>query len=183
MLYDFSVSPGDTIATIIHGSDTTDIILLWTGIVHIFGRNLRQWELFLDLSRNFIDDEEYHTVTDNLGLTQWMDFWFGYGLLGAVINGIQYGTVSSNQDKTSDLLIYFILEQNFPNPFNPINTIKYNLPKGSKITLKIFNILRRETTTLINDPQPAGYHQISWDASGYSSGINFFKFRWVIFRM
>ncbi|MBL7075457.1 T9SS type A sorting domain-containing protein [candidate division KSB1 bacterium] len=69
----------------------------------------------------------------------------------------------------------YVLHHNYPNPFNPITTIKYGLPKKSEVTLKIFNILGREVTTLVNEHQPAGYHLISWDASGHSSGIYFYQ--------
>ena len=69
----------------------------------------------------------------------------------------------------------FYLNQNYPNPFNQLTTIKYSLPMESEITLKIFNILGREVYTLVNKHQPAGYHQVSWDASGYSSGIYFYQ--------
>ena len=69
----------------------------------------------------------------------------------------------------------FRLDQNYPNPFNPITTIKYGLPQESNVTLKVFDILGREVSTLVNEHQDAGYHQIYWDASGYSSGIYFYQ--------
>ena len=69
----------------------------------------------------------------------------------------------------------YYLSQNHPNPFNPTTTIKYGLPKESKVTLKIFNILGQEVATLVDEHQPAGYHQITWDAAGHSSGIYFYK--------
>ena len=69
----------------------------------------------------------------------------------------------------------FTLSLNYPNPFNPITTIKYGLPRGSKVTLKVFDILGREVATLVAQHQPAGYYQINWDAFSHSSGIYFYQ--------
>jgi hypothetical protein len=56
------------------------------------------------------------------------------------------------------------LSQNFPNPFNPVTTIRYGLPKEGKATLKIFNLLGEEVVTLVdNAPKAAGYHAAVWD--------------------
>jgi len=71
----------------------------------------------------------------------------------------------------------FILLHNFPNPFNAITTIKYGLPEGTKVNLKVFDVLGQEVTTLVAQHQSAGYHQVSWDASAYSSGIYFYQIR------
>ncbi|MBL7075458.1 T9SS type A sorting domain-containing protein, partial [candidate division KSB1 bacterium] len=78
-------------------------------------------------------------------------------------------------DNLADIPTEFALYQNYPNPFNPITTIKYGLPKGSKVTLKVFDILGREVATLVNEHQAAGYQQVSWDATGHSSGIYFYQ--------
>ncbi|MBL7075048.1 DUF1565 domain-containing protein [candidate division KSB1 bacterium] len=69
----------------------------------------------------------------------------------------------------------FVLYQNYPNPFNPITTFKYGLPKPSNVSLKIYNILGQEVTTLVDKHQIAGYHQARWDASGVGSGVYFYK--------
>jgi len=70
---------------------------------------------------------------------------------------------------------YFALSQNYPNPFNATTTIQYNLPIASDLTIEIYNILGRKVETLLNEPQPAGYHQIIWKAKDVSSGIYFYR--------
>jgi len=69
------------------------------------------------------------------------------------------------------------LRQNFPNPFNASTTIHYNLPTASDITIDIYDILGRKVTTLIDRQQPAGYHQATWQADDFSSGIYFYRIK------
>jgi hypothetical protein len=77
----------------------------------------------------------------------------------------------------------FLLHPNFPNPFNPITTIKYDLAKTGKVELKIYNVLGQEVRTLIaNQIQETGKYTISWDGrdnSGkmVSSGMYIYRLR------
>ncbi|WP_304130580.1 T9SS type A sorting domain-containing protein [Ignavibacterium album] len=65
----------------------------------------------------------------------------------------------------------FILEQNFPNPFNPRTKIKYHLPVNTNITLKIFDLLGNELATLVNEEKPGGDHEIEFNGENFSSGV------------
>ena len=67
--------------------------------------------------------------------------------------------------------VNFHLYQNYPNPFNPSTTIKYQIPKESLVTIKIFDVLGREVATLLNAEQKAGEYEIEWNASGFASGV------------
>jgi len=69
----------------------------------------------------------------------------------------------------------FKLHQNCPNPFNPSTEITYTLPKASTVTLRIFDILGREVTTLVNERKEGGRYTIVWDADGVPSGIYFYR--------
>ncbi|MGH2575020.1 MAG: T9SS type A sorting domain-containing protein [Ignavibacteria bacterium] len=72
----------------------------------------------------------------------------------------------------------FILEQNQPNPFNPTTSIKYELFSDTYVTLKIFDLIGREITTLIDRFQAEGKYTVEFDASKFSnltSGIYFYK--------
>ena len=74
----------------------------------------------------------------------------------------------------------YALGQNFPNPFNPITTIFYDLPIDGKIELDIYDILGRKVITLISGFQEKGYKTVQWkglDQNGIkvSSGIYFYR--------
>ena len=59
----------------------------------------------------------------------------------------------------------FTLHQNFPNPFNPITTLSYDLPKDSDVILTIFDMLGNEVARLVSSNQQAGYKSVQWDAT------------------
>jgi hypothetical protein len=67
--------------------------------------------------------------------------------------------------------------QNFPNPFNPITTIKWQLPERAFVTLKIYDVLGREVVTLVDEELNAGQHETVYNASGISSGVYFYKIK------
>lgn len=71
---------------------------------------------------------------------------------------------------------------NYPNPFNPTTTIQYALPKGSKVELKIYNILGQVVRKLVDEEKPAGFHQTIWDGRDetgrpVSTGIYLYQIR------
>ncbi len=68
-----------------------------------------------------------------------------------------------------------MLENNYPNPFNPTTEIRYQIPKVSHVTLKVFDILGREVATLVNEQKSPGTYTVRWDASGVASGIYFYR--------
>jgi len=69
----------------------------------------------------------------------------------------------------------FMLEQNFPNPFNPSTTINYALNQSGIVTLKVYNLLGQEVRTLVNGFQNAGSYHTTFNAQGLSSGIYFYR--------
>ena len=79
--------------------------------------------------------------------------------------------------KTGDAQIAttFGLQKAYPNPFNPITTIAYELPQTSNVTVKIFDVGGRLVETLINQHQNAGNYRVQWNASGYNSGVYFYR--------
>jgi len=72
--------------------------------------------------------------------------------------------------------IEFVLETNYPNPFNPITHINYSLPKQQFVTLEVFDLLGQKVATLIdNRVEPAGFHEITFDGSELSSGLYVYR--------
>jgi len=69
----------------------------------------------------------------------------------------------------------FALEQNYPNPFNPTTTIGFSLATDSKVSLKIFNALGQEVKSIVNGNMTSGFHEISFDASEFNSGVYFYR--------
>lgn len=68
------------------------------------------------------------------------------------------------------------LEQNFPNPFNPVTTIQFGLSEAARVTLKVYDLLGREVATLVDDDQlDEGQHEVEFDASSFASGVYFYR--------
>ncbi|UCC78990.1 MAG: T9SS type A sorting domain-containing protein [Candidatus Zixiibacteriota bacterium] len=78
-------------------------------------------------------------------------------------------------DAPSPLPKKFLLLQNYPNPFNATTTVKYALADAGPVRIDIYDLLGRLVETLVDEEKQAGQHQAVWDASGYSSGIYFYR--------
>jgi tetratricopeptide (TPR) repeat protein len=69
----------------------------------------------------------------------------------------------------------FALYKNFPNPFNPTTTIKYDLPEDVNVTITVYNNNGQKIKELVNGFKQAGSYQVIFNASGLASGIYFYK--------
>ncbi len=69
----------------------------------------------------------------------------------------------------------FSLDQNYPNPFNPSTKIAFSLATDSKVSLKVFDVLGQEVASLINQDLAAGVHNYDFNASGFNSGVYFYR--------
>jgi Secretion system C-terminal sorting domain len=65
----------------------------------------------------------------------------------------------------------FELMQNFPNPFNPSTQIEFTLEESGQVTLKVFNLLGKEVSTLVDSKLSAGIHSVNFDGSNLNSGV------------
>jgi hypothetical protein len=100
---------------------------------------------------------------------------------GCLVTDLEYQSDFSQYDCSGSLLSIsgkilpeiLTINKVYPNPFNPITTIRYGLAQNSDVQISIYDINGRLITTLINEFQITGYHSITWDASSYPSGIYF----------
>jgi hypothetical protein len=69
----------------------------------------------------------------------------------------------------------FSLEQNYPNPFNPSTTIKYSIPRSSRVTIRVFDVLGNEIQTLVNEEKSAGTYELDWNAANLTSGVYYYQ--------
>ncbi len=96
------------------------------------------------------------------------------------LSGNKYSVIKNIEINTSpDVPTQFALLQNYPNPFNPNTVIRYHVPKTSRIIIKIYDVIGREITTLVDDYFNPGYYEIVWDSKRkdgieVSSGVYFY---------
>lgn len=69
----------------------------------------------------------------------------------------------------------FTLEHNFPNPFNPVTTIKYGIKEKSNVKLAVLNAIGEEVTVLVDGEQDRGYYEIEFNAAQHASGVYFYR--------
>lgn len=105
-------------------------------------------------------EEEIHTNNNK-----------GFNILG------QSGVLVSNEPIIVDGTIpgAFKLHQSYPNPFNPTTNIGYELPQSSNVRIDVFNIVGQRVSTLVNERQSSGYHEVRFDASGLASGVYLYR--------
>jgi hypothetical protein len=105
----------------------------------------------------------------------------GTNIFAGTLSGIVYKRlltemISSVKLLSNDLPVGFILNQNYPNPFNPVTSVKYQIPKAAYVSIKLFDVLGRETLTLFEGDQKAGYYMLTVDGNNLASGIYFCRF-------
>ena len=69
----------------------------------------------------------------------------------------------------------FALEQNYPDPFNPVTTIHYQLPTASQVSMTVYNTLGQVISTLAGGIESAGFKSVTWDGSNQPSGVYFYR--------
>jgi hypothetical protein len=102
---------------------------------------------------------------------------FSYGLANRLAD---QSTLAKNQyqqiNYQGNLAVTdYALDQNYPNPFNPSTTIKFQLPNDGMVTLKVYDILGNEITTLINEQKPQGRYEVSFNANTLASRVYIYK--------
>ena len=89
------------------------------------------------------------------------DIW----IINDVLTGIESNQISVSTPKL------FLLEKNFPNPFNSSTTIRFYMSKSSYVTLIIYDLLGGIVETIVNDRRASGEYEFMWNAEDLPSGI------------
>lgn len=89
--------------------------------------------------------------------------------------GLDSVTVGVNDLADGTLPLEYKLFQNYPNPFNPTCRIKFQITRGERVTLKIYDIMGKEVATLIDEVKNPGTYETEFNATGLSSGVYFYR--------
>ncbi|GEM_PF-5376413 len=92
-----------------------------------------------------------------------------------ILSALSGVRTSARNDDGAAVVKEFILHTNYPNPFNPVTTIRYTLPQPGLVTLKIFNVAGQELATLVNQRQAVGEHTLQWHAENFPSGVYMYR--------
>jgi len=105
----------------------------------------------------------------------------GFGLYVALDDGTVVALPSATKSD-DDLFVKddtpqatYDLAQNFPNPFNPTTTIKFDLPRAAQVNLNVYDLAGRMVQTLVREYREAGSHQVTFDGRQLSSGMYFYR--------
>jgi hypothetical protein len=94
---------------------------------------------------------------------------------------VKYSQTITNVYEENESVTNFYLSQNYPNPFNPSTIINFQLPTGSNVTLKVYDVLGNEVATLVNEEKPAGTYEVDFNTSSIkhhtSSGVYFYQLK------
>ncbi len=88
---------------------------------------------------------------------------------------IGYKSVTYAEDFKQDIPNEYKLLQNYPNPFNPSTIIEYNLPKGTSVSLNVYNTLGQRIAILVDEYQHAGRHKVTFDSQDHPSGVYIYR--------
>ncbi|NOS86623.1 MAG: T9SS type A sorting domain-containing protein [Ignavibacteria bacterium] len=122
----------------------------------------------------------YATYCINSGASQgiyFLDNFTGYAVSpnGQIIKTTTGGGVLISVEPQSYVVPHtYNLYQNYPNPFNPTTKIKFDIPKAMNASLKIYDILGREVSIIVNDFLIPGTYAFDFDGSNLSSGVYFY---------
>ena len=109
-----------------------------------------------------VSHQTIYTYTDN---TVQENASYDYRLSDVDYNGnVEYHSLQLMGVSSSNIPKQFVLYPNYPNPFNPVTTIRYDLPDNAHVTLTIHDLMGREVITLVDGPKTAGSRFTQWNA-------------------
>ena len=173
--FEFFAPEPDTIKQMCWEGTFFDSVLnkdIWVG--HGWGEDFLEVGYQLDAFLNYWQELgfEYLQPGDTIGLAGFVetpidDWGVDFTTRGELVVGTNSYTPLKNLPETKKT---FILENNYPNPFNQETTICYTLPHKALVSLEIFNTTGQKICTLVQGEQNAGPHQVKWNAKKFSGG-------------
>jgi minor extracellular serine protease Vpr len=100
---------------------------------------------------------------------------WGFGKVDVFAAAVEAGAIVAVHIKDPDLPVSYVLEQNFPNPFNPLTVIRYGVPTRKHVMISIYNAIGQLVAQPVNELHDAGWYEVYLDASHVSSGIYFYR--------
>ena len=146
----------------------------WIGVLHYGLVKLTNTSCFL---YNHANDSLLTNVVGIIAVDKQRNKWVSatndwYNMGVSVFN--ENGVVITSVINGDYLPSLYSLEQNYPNPFNPFTKISFTIPKYSHVTLKVFDVLGKEISTLVDKGYIAGKFEVEFNGNNLSSGIYFY---------
>ncbi len=128
--------------------------------LNIIGQTKRFWFLTREGIGVYVQTNTGQPDTGNIIANQYL-----YSVSGS----------SSAVPDVPQLPVHFKIYHNYPNPFNPSTTIRYEVPCLSMVRLSVYDILGREVSILVNERKNAGRYDVKWDGGNLASGVYFYR--------
>ncbi|MCU7490909.1 MAG: T9SS type A sorting domain-containing protein [Ignavibacteria bacterium] len=144
-----------------------------SGLAKFDGQN---WTVYNKINSRIIDRNVISIAVDQLD-NKWIGTYKGLDVFredGVILTDVKKDNASLPES--------FSLSQNYPNPFNPSTTINYSIPESRMVTLKVYDMLGKEVSTLLNEYKTAGNHSVQFNASSLPSGIYIYTIQAGAFR-
>jgi hypothetical protein len=127
-------------------------------------------------TRHFRIAYQSNLVPDSMVIIIASGLAFGHVGTELIVDEISFsGGGATDVSEVATIPRAFGLSQNFPNPFNPSTTIRYQIAAHGPVTLKVFDLLGCEITTLVDELKAPGEHKVTWNASRVASGVYIYR--------
>jgi hypothetical protein len=174
ILYNFSLQSGDTLS-IVRMDTFYTLVQVAVDQAQIFGKTLKAWT-FVTTTNTSSDGGSRRTIADSIGRTYlFVDGGYTDYLMGAIIDGRQYGTITSVPRSRESRCPEFILYQNYPNPFNPRTTVQYYVPVHAEISLILYSVLGQQVMEVDHGMRQPGMHVARVDGTSIASGVYYLR--------
>jgi hypothetical protein len=90
---------------------------------------------------------------------------------------VRFGTGTTGVDDAPAAPLRYALYDSYPNPFNPLTTIRFDIGQTEDVRLEVFDLLGRSVATLVNDRLSAGTYRVPFDAARLASGVYLYRIR------